>query len=238
MRTQKSEVKSQNFNREFRTTINRHTISCFLLLASCYLLTGIAMAGSTPTAAEIIKNVQNNYNQTNDAIIKFTQTVIYPVSQISKTIKGTLYLKKGNKYKIESDDKMMVTDGKTSWIYLPSSNQVIVDSFRDDKNTITPDRFLLNVPSDYFAVLLSSKLDDKDTTYTLRLTPKSDNSFIRSIKIVVKGNWTVSSAEVSDMNDARYTYTVDDTKVNPGLSDSEFKFIPPKNAQVVDLRTH
>ncbi|MCL4509524.1 MAG: outer membrane lipoprotein chaperone LolA [Bacteroidetes bacterium] len=207
-----------------------------LLTVSLLLAAGVTALAGTPTASEIIKNVQNNYNQTNDAVIQFTQTVVYPLSKISKTIKGTLYLKKGNKYRIETGDKVMVTDGKTSWIYMPGSKQVIIDNFRDDKNTVTPDKFLLDVPSDYFAVLLSTQKSDKGNVYTLRLTPKSDNSFIRSIKIVVNADWTVHSAEVSDMNDMRYTYIVDNLKTNSDLPDSEFEFTPPKGTQVVDLR--
>ena len=207
-----------------------------LLIVPLLLAAGVAALAGTPTASEIIKNVQNNYNQTNDAVIQFTQTVVYPLSKISKTIKGTLYLKKGNKYRIETGDKVMVTDGKTSWIYMPGSKQVIIDNFRDDKNTVTPDKFLLDVPSDYFAVLLSTQKTDKGNVYTLRLTPKSDNSFIRSIKIVVNADWTVHSAEVSDMNDTRYTYIVDNLKTNSDIPDSEFEFAPPKGAQIVDLR--
>jgi outer membrane lipoprotein carrier protein len=206
---------------------------CLLLLTSF-----TAFAGDTPTASEIVKNIQENYNQTRDAIIDFSQTVVLPLSKISKTIEGTLYLKKGNKYRIETEDKTIVTDGKTSWIYMPESKQVVVDNFRDDKNTVSPDKFLLSVPSDYYVVLISSKLTSTDTTYTLRLTPKSDNSFIRSIKLIVTGNWTVRSAEISDMNDTQYTYTVKELKVNSGLPDSKFEFNPPKGARVVDLRQH
>lgn len=210
------------------------------ILASCSLalMSSFAFAGKTPTASEIVKNIQENYNQTHDAIIRFTQTVVMPLSKISKTLDGTLYLKKGNKYRIETEDNVVVTDGKTSWTYMAASQQVVVDSFRDDKNTVSPDKFLLSVPSDYFVVLLSSKITDTDTTYTLRLTPKGDNSFVRSIKLVVAGNWTVRSAEISDMSDAQYTYTVNELEVNSDFSDSKFEFNPPKGAQVVDLRRH
>lgn len=206
-----------------------------------FALTGFAALPSfagTPTASEIVRNVQENYNQTRDATIRFTQTVVYPLSKLSKTITGTLFLKKRNMYRIDTDDKVIVTDGKTSWVYLPGSQQVLIDYFRDDKNTITPDKFLLNVPSDYFAVLLSTRKADSGDIYTLRLTPKSDNSFIRSIRIVINSDWTVSSAEVADMNDTRYTYTVDSLQTNTDLPDSKFEFVPPKGAQVVDLRQH
>jgi len=210
--------------------------SCLFLLASCFLLTSNAFAGDTPNASEIIKNVQAKYNQTKDAVIEFTQTVVSPLSKIARTVDGKLYLKKGNKYRIESGDKVMVTNGKTSWIYMPNTKQVLMDDYREDKNTVSPDKFLLDVPSDYYAVLLSTVKSDSAATYTMRLTPKSDNSFIRSVKVVITGDWTITSAEVSDMNDTKYTYIVNNLKINSGLPDSRFDFTPPKGSQVVDLR--
>ncbi len=210
----------------------------FLVAFALTVFAALPSFAGTPTASEIVRNVQENYNQTKDATIRFTQTVVYPLSKLSKTITGTLFLKKRNMYRIDTDDKVIVTDGKTSWVYLPGSQQVLIDNFRDDKNTITPDKFLLNVPSDYFAVLLSTRQLDSGYAYTLRLTPKSDNSFIRSIRIVINSDWTVRSAEVADMNDTRYTYKVDSLAMNTGLPDSKFEFVPPKGAQVVDLRQH
>jgi len=224
----KPKIKSQK--PDVRNNLAIFLASCFLLLASSDVFAG------TPTASEIIKNVQRNYDATNDAVVHFTQTTMLPFSKLSKTTKGILYLKKGNKYRIETGNNIIVTDGKTTWTYMPDSKQVVIDNYRDDKSTINPDKFLLDVPSDYYAVLLNALQTDEDTAYTLRLTPKSDNSFVRSIKIVVTGSWTVHSAEVSDMNDNKYTYIVDELKINSGLPDSEFQFAPPKDAQIVDLR--
>ncbi len=203
-----------------------------------FLIPSLTLSGDTPTASRIVKNIQENYNRIQDAVIQFSETITMPLSKISKATEGTLYLKKGNKYRIETADKIVITDGKTSWMYSLPSKQVIVDSYRDDQNSISPDKFLLDVPSDYYVVLISSKLTVTDTMYTLRLTPKGDNSFIRSIKLLVTGSWTVQTAEISDMNDTEYIYTVKELTVNSGFPDSEFEFVPPKGTQVVDLRQH
>ncbi len=214
--------------------MKRLTIAFALLLISA-----LPSFADTPSAMQIVNNVQDNYNKIEDATIKFAQTVVFPLSKVSRTTTGTLYIKKGNKYRIDTEDKVIVTDGKTSWVYLPQSQQVLIDNFRNDKNTITPEKFLLDVPEDYFAVLLSTSKTPGGNVYTLRLTPKSDNSFIRAITIEVEdSSWTIKSAVISDMNDTRYTYKVESLKTNTGLPNSEFEFVPPKGAQVVDLRQH
>lgn len=203
------------------------------------ILSALPSFAEPPSAMQIVKNVQDNYNRIEDATIEFTQTVVFPLSKVSRTTSGTLYIKKGNKYRIDTEDKIIVTDGKTSWVYLPQSQQVLIDNFRNDKNTITPEKFLLDVPEDYFAVLLSTNRTSTGNLYVLRLTPKSDNSFIRAITIEIQdSSWTIKSAVISDMNDTRYTYRVESLKTNTGLPNSEFEFVPPKGAQVVDLRQH
>ncbi|MCL5021488.1 MAG: outer membrane lipoprotein chaperone LolA [Bacteroidetes bacterium] len=203
------------------------------------MLSALPSFAEPPSAMQIVKNVQDNYNRIEDATIEFTQTVVFPLSKVSRTTSGTLYIKKGNKYRIDTEDKIIVTDGKTSWVYLPQSQQVLIDNFRNDKNTITPEKFLLDVPEDYFAVLLSTNRTSTGNLYVLRLTPKSDNSFIRAITIEIQdSSWTIKSAVISDMNDTRYTYRVESLKTNTGLPNSEFEFVPPKGAQVVDLRQH
>ena len=203
------------------------------------MLSSLPSLAEPPSAMQIVKNVQDNYNRIEDATIKFTQTVVFPLSKVSRTTSGTLYIKKGNKYRIDTGDKVIVTDGKTSWVYLPQSQQVLIDNFRNDKNTITPEKFLLDVPEDYFAVILSTNKTTTGNVYVLRLTPKSDNSFIRAITIEIQdSSWTIKNAVISDMNDTRYTYKVESLKTNTGLPNSEFEFVPPKGAQVVDLRQH
>lgn len=157
---QKSKTKSQNHDSKIKTIIKRRkTTSSFSLLVFYFLLTGNAFAGGTPTASEIIKNLQRNYDETNDAVVHFTQTVVLPFSKLSKTIKGTLYLKKGNKYKIETDDNIIVTDGKTTWTYMPASKQVVIDNYRDDKNTINPDKFLPRCPVRLLRRVVDCKTD-------------------------------------------------------------------------------
>ena len=107
----------------------------FIILFSSWGSPSPAFADS-PSARDIINKVQDKYNRTEDAVIKFTQTVKYPLSKLSKTTEGTMYLKKGNMYRIDTGDRVIVTDGKTSWIYTPASNQVIIDKFRDDKTPL------------------------------------------------------------------------------------------------------
>ena len=71
----------------------------------------------------------------------------------------------------------------------------------------------------------------------LKLVPKDDQSFIKSMKVwVEEGTWIIRKVETTDVNDTETTYTVRDVKLNSDIKDSRFSFTPPPGTELVDLR--
>ena len=69
-------------------------------------------------AAEVLEKVQEAYSNVEDASASFTQTVSLKYAKIEQTYTGTVMMKKGNKYRIESQEQTLVTDGATVWAIL------------------------------------------------------------------------------------------------------------------------
>jgi len=65
------------------------------------------------TAPQILEKVQDAYAKVNDAFAEFTQTVSLKYAGIEQTYTGSVMMKRGNKYRIESQQQTIVTDGKT-----------------------------------------------------------------------------------------------------------------------------
>jgi outer membrane lipoprotein carrier protein len=186
------------------------------------------------TATEVIEKVQAKYKDIDDAYVKFAQTVKFKISAAEQTYVGTMYLKKKNKYRIETDQQIFVTNGETSWAYSPFNKQVVIDNYHEDKSSLSPEKFLFDYPSDYYSTLLGK---DKAGAYMLKLTPKDDNSFVKTMRVWIDSDeWVIKKVEVTDMNETVTTYSVKDLKLNHGVGDDKFTFVVPKNVQVVDLR--
>ena len=81
------------------------------------------------TAREIIENVQARYDDMSDAVVTFTQSYRFKVSKVEQEVEGTMFFKKKNKYRIETEQRIIVTDGTTSWSYNQESKQVIIDEY-------------------------------------------------------------------------------------------------------------
>ncbi|HEX9614364.1 MAG TPA: outer membrane lipoprotein carrier protein LolA, partial [Bacteroidota bacterium] len=145
--------------------------------------------------------------------------------------------KKPDNLRLESEHQTLVTNGVTVWAYSPVNKQVVIDHYKENRNTITPDRFLVNLPENYYATVLGTESAGQKRTVVLKLVPKDDTSFIRSVKMWVEnGTWVVQTIEITDINETTTTYGIKDMTLNAKVDQSIFSFSPPPGTGIVDLR--
>jgi outer membrane lipoprotein carrier protein len=200
-------------------------LSVFLIV----VFVSIANLGYTQDAQEIIKKVQSNYKGIKDAKASFSH------SGKRNSESGTIYIQKENKYRIETKGQVLVTDGVTSWSYSLKKKQVIVDNYKDDGNTFSPNKFLFNYPENFYSDLDGSETISGMDCYLLKLSPRSKGN-VKSAKIWVDKEEnlirkiTITSKEGTD------TYLLKKISLDSGVSSSKFTFTPPSDVEVIDLR--
>jgi outer membrane lipoprotein carrier protein len=214
--------------------IGRGAVIALALAAVVFVLP--LLAGGK-TAKEIIEKVQAEFDDMDDIVVSFTQTVRFKVSNAEQQTDGILYFKKSNRYRIETDQRVIVTDGVTSWSYNPKSNQVFIDAYRESSNTVTPDQVLLRYPRDYYSTLVKEEKVGADPCYLLKLTPKEGSSVaVTAMRIWVSRRWHIRKVEQTDRSGTVTTYLVKDIALNKGIPDAKFRFDVPKGAEVIDFR--
>jgi outer membrane lipoprotein carrier protein len=204
------------------------------------LLLGVTVAPCQEreySVKEITDRLQKRYDSLQDATARFTQHVKFGFSKIEQNFSGTLRMKRPNKYRVETEYQTLVTDGTTVWSYSPANKQVLIDRYKETPESFAPEQFLLNLPSNYFASLLQQEKSAEGNLIGLKLVPKDDQSFIKSMKVwVEEGAWVVRKVEMLDVNDTEKTYNVQEIKINAGLKDGTFAFTAPAGTEIVDLR--
>ncbi len=205
-----------------------------VLLASSSLLLGQQKEYSVK---EITDRLQKKYDSIQDATARFTQHVKFGFSKIEQDFSGSLKMKRPHKYRVETEYQTLVTDGATVWSYSPANKQVLIDKYKETGDSFTPEQFLLNLPSNYFATIVRPEQSAEKSLITLKLVPKDDQSFVKLMKVWVdEGSWVVKKVEMLDVNDTEKIYTVQDIRINTGLKENTFTFTPPQGTEVVDLR--
>lgn len=200
-------------------------------------LTAVVGRQKEMTAKEITDRLQKKYDTMQDATVKFRQQVKFGFSKLEQNSEGTLIMKRPNKYRVELEHQTLVTDGTVVWSYSPVNKQVLVDRYRENQNSLSPEKFLLNLPAQYYTTLLGKEEVENVETYALKLVPKDDQSFVKSVKMWVEdGTWIVRKVQIVDVNDTETVYTIKELKLNTRVSDALFSFTPPAGTEVVDLR--
>jgi chaperone LolA len=206
------------------------------LLGSLLLLLSLT-ARAEDDPRKILSNLQKKYESVQNVTVKFKQEVEFGVTGAQESFKGTMVIKKGNKYRIELEHQTIVTDGVSVWSYSNVNNQVLIDRYHEDPNSFTPDKVLVNVPDKFLSTLLTpEKTRDRELS-VLKLIPKNKDSNVQWIKMWVDTDEnTIRKVQIMDISDNLTTYTVEDLKFNSAISDSTFQLQTPQGAQVIDLR--
>ena len=123
-------------------------------------------------AQEIIQKVQSNYKSIKDAKATFSQST-KPKSGKSQSTSGTIYIQKENKYRIETKEQTLVTDGVTTWSYSPKKNQVVIDNYKEGGNTFSPNKYLFDYPENFYSDLDGEETISGKDCFVLKLSPRS-----------------------------------------------------------------
>ena len=152
-------------------------------------------------------------------------------------IKGTLKALRSGKYVLDLNDRTIICDGHTIWNYHPSRKNVTINEVRSRPST-SLDIVLFNFLYNYQPKELKEVMIGKESYQTLELIPKNGKSAmgIQSLTLFVKkGNVEIKRITAIDGNQTM-AWNLESMKINTSFSDGLFTFIPPKNAEVIDLR--
>lgn len=187
------------------------------------------------TADEIAAKVQAKYSAQADISANFTQKTMLRFSKTEQLQNGTIKIKKGNKFCVETPQQMLISNGKTIWMYTPSTSQVIISTYKKNSTSFSVDQFLYGLPKD-FSVSLDTLLGNEAI---LKLFPKSakNKSVTELTAWIDVTEWTIRKIEYVDFNKTRTSVELNEIRFNSGFTENDFVFTIPAGATVVDTRT-
>lgn len=200
-------------------------------------LIAATQAQPVPGVKDLTERMQRRYDMIDDVTALYDQHVKLGYANVDQDFKGRLVFKKPKRYRLESDHQTLVTDGSTVWAYTPANKQVIIDAYKEQRNSVSPEEFLLNLPSTYYSTVIGREVVNELRTVVLKLTPKDDRSFVKSVRLwLVEATAEVKRIQVTDQNETQTTYHMTSIRMNTNVPDTDFQFIPPPGTDVVDLR--
>ena len=192
-----------------------------------------------PDAKKILDKVSAKFKTFKAPQASFSYQVENAQGKVLSTKKGTVVMQ-GNKYHVTMSGLEIFSDGKTSWNYDKSANEVTVNGVDGSGNAMTPQKLFTNFyDKDFYYKLNGEKKLGGKTVQEIEMTPTDKTRPFHKIYLYVdKGASTIYSARFLEKSGNRYSYTITSLKPNASAAEAQFAFDKKKypGVEVVDLR--
>jgi outer membrane lipoprotein carrier protein len=216
----------------------------FTLIGFFSLMAAAQAQGSNPTkndpaAKKVLDAVSTKFKSFKAPQASFTYKVENAQGKALSTKKGTVTMK-GSKYKVIMDGLEIYSDGKSTWNYDKSSNEVTIDNVNTAASAMTPQKLFTNFyDKDFYYKLNGEKKEAGKKLQEIELTPTDKTRPFHKVYILVdKAGNSLYSAKFLDKTGGRYSYTVNSLKPSVSVTDAFFTFNKANypGVEVVDLR--
>ena len=192
-----------------------------------------------PDAKNILDKVSAKFKTYKSPQAAFTYQVENAQGKVLSTKKGTVSMR-GSKFHVTMSGLEIFSDGKTSWSYDKSANEVTVNGVEGSGNNMTPQKLFTNFyDKDFLYKLNGEKKIGGKKVQEIEMTPIDKTRPFHKVYVYVdKGANTIYSTKFLEKSGNRYSYTINSLKPNANISDADFAFDKKKypGVEVVDLR--
>jgi len=187
---------------------------------------------------KVIRKVQKKYKDIEHFSARFSQVERFAMTGSVNETSGKIFVKGGVKYRLETEDRIIVTDGKTTWNYTYMYNQVTIANMDKNDIVLLPRDLIFNLPKDYYASYIGEESINDIKHLIIKLDPKEEvKGYIKTMKLwIVEDNYQISKIEYSDLNDNPTTFVVQSQDHKTKLDDNLFIFEAPEDCEIVDFR--
>ena len=209
-------------------------------IGTLLLIVLLGMIAASPVLCteveDLVDQLNNKYSSFEDIKMDFTQSISSSVFENKRDLKGKLFIKNPDRFRIETPLQTIVTDGQYIWIYSEANKQVTKSKLDREGGVLLPYRYLSNFRDEYKARLGKDEQVRNSWCYKLMLTPEDENSFISKMIVWVnKEDSLTSKLRYWDLGDNEITFLFENIRINSQIDDSRFIFEIPPGIEFLDL---
>ncbi|WP_031495637.1 outer membrane lipoprotein chaperone LolA [Bryobacter aggregatus] len=194
-------------------------------------------AAPAPQLSEILKRIEERYNNTKTLKTDFQQTMAVAQGRtVSES--GVLYLRKPGQMRWEyaqPKGKLFLTDGKQIHYVTPAARRVEVSAMKESEDLRAPLAFLLG-KLDFSRDFQRFEYSAVGTQWKIKAIPKSQKSMFEFVEFVAGADGFLSVVTVAGKDGSTMTYSFANEQRNLPLASKLFQFEAPEGFEVVKLR--
>jgi outer membrane lipoprotein-sorting protein len=185
---------------------------------------------------DILKKVEEALNAAKSVKLDFEETYEWKQTGEKQSISGELILSGQDKFRVTTQDQIIVSDGVTLWTYSKPSNRVLIDRVEKTDDAVLPRQLFFGFKKEYQVKLLKDATVFETPCWVLIFTADKKDIFISQIKAwIEKENWIPRIIEQIDVSKNKTTYILKNVQTGTLTEPDLFQFVIPEGAEVIRL---
>ncbi|MCS6929247.1 MAG: outer membrane lipoprotein carrier protein LolA [Saprospiraceae bacterium] len=195
---------------------------------------------SDPEAHKLLERVRKRYEKYKSWEAEFSLTLELP-ERPKEVQKGTI-AQEGQKFRLDMDQQLLVSDGKTTWAYLKTEKEIQITNAAPEEggNFLTPRELLSRYErGDYLYAITDKTRENAKTLTHIEFKPVSRRSEYAKLRVSIDENALQVERIIAFGRDgARFTFQVIRFTPNKTFKGQHFQLNPKDypGVRVEDLR--
>lgn len=210
-----------------------------ILLTAVMFIGSLQAQNAKPNEAEkLMERISKRYKAFKSIKADFVYSIENKQQKSQEKQKGNI-LVKGNKFRLDIANQLIICDNKTMWTYSREVNEVQVTNYSPKEGAIKMDDIFTMYGKGFLYKTLETKKENGKDLSTIELTPKDKKKKYFKIKVIVdKTNQSIISSQIFDKSGTVHTYLVNNQVPNLKFDDNQFVFDSKKysGVEIIDLR--
>jgi len=208
-----------------------------ILISIALLMSLVSFAQSDKNAEDLLKKIVDKMAAYKNFKAELSYTMVNKEMDINEKKTGFIYVQ-GDKYRIEMEGQIIISDSKTIWTYILDSQEVMVSNVEEDDESISPNKILTTYSEDYKAKFDNDSKYKNSDLKLIDLKPNDKKQFEQMSILVNEKSLSLDNFSVYDKNGNVFTYHIVNLKPNLDLPPDTFTFDPSKHpdVDVIDMR--
>ena len=189
--------------------------------------------GQDDKANDILKQLSENTRSYETIDVDFDFNFVNLSQDINEAQKGNIKIHK-NKFRLNLNQQLIISDDSTQWIFLKESNELQIMEYDSEDDMLSPNKLF----TIYEKVNKSNYLETTESNHVIDLFPIESNEF-KNIQIQVDINKIqLKKIILFDKNGGSFSYVITRFETNNDLASELFKFNVEdyNDVEIIDLR--
>ena len=189
--------------------------------------------GQDEKSNEILKQLSANTKSYTFMDVDFDFNFINTTQEINENQTGNIKIS-NNKFRLDLNEQIVISDDSTQWIYLKESNELQIMEFDSEDEMLSPNKLFTIYENGY----KNQYIELKKNNHIIDLFPVERNEFKNIQLHINKDKIQLNKIILFDKNGGSFSYTITKFITNTNFDENLFKFNTEEypDLEIIDLR--